>query len=239
MPLVLSQKQVGEIRCSETVAPTLTGQANASARNHPLVLAVHENQRAEVRLSDKMNSITNPGGKPGQGNPVILQDAFRISSDASNVMRSSNPYTGIKKADIRPTLDTVDPSPSKAQGGIAIVTTGSNQHLMTTETYCLAENTIGRQPHNGGNGNGFQKDLSYTLNATGVHGVKTEARVRKLTPIECERLQGFTDNYTRIPWKGKSAEECPDSPRYKAIGNSWCVPCVRWIGERIKKELEK
>lgn len=68
---------------------------------------------------------------------------------------------------------------------------------------------------------------------------QTQARVRKLTPRECERLQGFPDDHTRIPWKGKSAEECPDSPRYKAIGNSWCIPCVRWIGERIQKELEK
>lgn len=67
----------------------------------------------------------------------------------------------------------------------------------------------------------------------------TQARVRKLTPVETERLQGFEDNYTRIPWKGKSADECPDSPRYKAIGNSWCVPCVHWIGKRIQKELDK
>ena len=66
--------------------------------------------------------------------------------------------------------------------------------------------------------------------------VKT-MRVRKLTPIECERLQGFPDNYTRIPYRGKSEEDCPDSPRYKAIGNSWAVPVVRWIGKRIVKQL--
>ena len=46
-------------------------------------------------------------------------------------------------------------------------------------------------------------------------------------------------DYTKIPYRGKSADDCPDSPRYKAIGNSWCVPCVMWIGQRIKKELEK
>lgn len=54
----------------------------------------------------------------------------------------------------------------------------------------------------------------------------------------CERLQGFPDNWTRIPYRGKSAENCPDSPRYRAIGNSWAVPCVRWIGERIQKQFE-
>jgi DNA (cytosine-5)-methyltransferase 1 len=57
--------------------------------------------------------------------------------------------------------------------------------------------------------------------------------VRRLTPVECERLQGFPDGYTNIPWRKK--DESPDGPRYKALGNSWAVPNVRWIGERIAK----
>lgn len=57
--------------------------------------------------------------------------------------------------------------------------------------------------------------------------------VRRLTPLECERLQGFPDGHTLIGWKGKPAEECPDGPRYKAIGNSMAVPVMRWIGKRI------
>ena len=59
--------------------------------------------------------------------------------------------------------------------------------------------------------------------------------IRRLTPLECERLQGFLDNYTQIEWRGKPAEQCPDSLRYKAIGNSMAVPVMRWIGERIKR----
>ena len=59
--------------------------------------------------------------------------------------------------------------------------------------------------------------------------------IRRLTPLECERLQGFLDNYTQIEWRGKPAEQCPDTPRYKAIGNSMAVPVMRWIGERIKR----
>lgn len=113
--------------------------------------------------------------------------------------------------------------------------------LKTTTVPCfaLAENAIGRQPQNGGNGNGFSQGVSYTLNATGVHGVSFEGCVRRLTPIECERLQGFPDNYTQIPYRGKSVEKCPDAPRYKAIGNSWPVPVIKWIGRRITKELEE
>lgn len=57
--------------------------------------------------------------------------------------------------------------------------------------------------------------------------------VRRLTPRECERLQGFPDDWTRIAYRGKTADECPDGPRYKAIGNSMAVPVMRWIGERI------
>jgi DNA (cytosine-5)-methyltransferase 1 len=197
----------------------------------------------------------------------------------------------------------------------------------------LAENTIGRQPLNGGNGTGFTEGgPMYTLNATGVHGVAygfepgiakregnpsrfvengaptlranmgdnqtavamavdvynqaidgdvtatlTEAcggtntsgpkviaptltasnnpsrspqstevtnqvasvyaasmAVRRLTPIECERLQGFPDNHTMIPWRKKPAEDCPDGPRYKAMGNSMAVPVMNWIGKRIQ-----
>lgn len=61
--------------------------------------------------------------------------------------------------------------------------------------------------------------------------------VRRLTPTECERLQGFPDSYTKIPWRNKPAEECPDGPRYKSLGNSWAVPVVHWIGKRIDLKL--
>jgi DNA (cytosine-5)-methyltransferase 1 len=57
--------------------------------------------------------------------------------------------------------------------------------------------------------------------------------VRRLTPRECERLQGFPDDWTLIPWRGKAADQCPDGPRYKALGNSMACNCMAWIGERI------
>jgi DNA (cytosine-5)-methyltransferase 1 len=130
--------------------------------------------------------------------------------------------------------------------------------------FALAENTIGRQPLNGGNGTGFTEGgPMYTLNATGVHGVAVDVynhavdgdvtatltsacggtntsgpklmqnmAVRRLTPIECERLQGFPDNHTNIPWRKK--DESPDGPRYKAMGNSMAVPVMHWIGKQIQ-----
>lgn len=102
----------------------------------------------------------------------------------------------------------------------------------------IAGNTIGRQPTTGGNGPWFDTTgVSYTLTATDMHGVCDKAIVRKLTPVECERLQGFPDNWTKVPYRGKSADDCPDSPRYKAIGNSMAVPVMRWIGKRLRDKV--
>lgn len=91
----------------------------------------------------------------------------------------------------------------------------------------------------------LQGDTTPTLTArmgTGGNNIPcvyTPPIVRKLTPTECERLQGFPDDWTKIPYRNKPAEQCPDSPRYKAIGNSMAVPCMRWIGLRIKEYLKK
>ena len=91
-------------------------------------------------------------------------------------------------------------------------------------------------------GIGYAEEQSPTLTSASsgtnlapavMHGVA----VRRITPIECERLQGFPDNHTLIGWRGKDADECPDGPRYKAIGNSMAVPVMRWIGERIAAAL--
>lgn len=75
-------------------------------------------------------------------------------------------------------------------------------------------------------------DMSHCIDRNGV-GLATEDVVRKLTPEECERLQGMPTGHTRIPWNGKPKEECPISHRYKAIGNAFTVNVVRWIGKRI------
>lgn len=81
-------------------------------------------------------------------------------------------------------------------------------------------------------------ELAFPLRADDGSGnrqaLQHAMQVRRLTPVECERLQGFPDGYTAIPWRGKPASECPDGPRYKALGNSWAVPVVRWIGRRIQ-----
>jgi DNA (cytosine-5)-methyltransferase 1 len=66
-----------------------------------------------------------------------------------------------------------------------------------------------------------------------IGAVMHSMAIRRLTPKECERLQGFPDDWTKIPYRNKEADQCPDGPRYKACGNSMAVPVMRWIGERI------
>ena len=94
----------------------------------------------------------------------------------------------------------------------------------------------------------FGGDVARTLSARhdsspcadrGMDVVASAMAVRRLTPVECERLQGFPDAYTMIPWRNKPASDCPDGPRYKALGNSMAVPCMRWIGNRVALHLKE
>ena len=79
-------------------------------------------------------------------------------------------------------------------------------------------------------------DTSPTLSATKQPTLSTRNLVRRLTPVECERLQGFEDGWTDVPYRGR--EHASDSPRYKALGNSMAVPVMAWIGRRIQQTEE-
>jgi DNA (cytosine-5)-methyltransferase 1 len=111
---------------------------------------------------------------------------------------------------------------------------------------------LSRLPHQGASAERFLHDLRRACEGLGLlrealsavqEAWRSERRqkeparlgwaVRRLTPVEAERLQGFPDNFTQIPWRGKPAEQCPDGPRYKALGNSMAVNVMRWIGQRI------
>lgn len=172
-------------------------------------------------------------GTGGNNVPIVLMD------QGGDVMNIEHDKVGTLRAQTHGHVPIV----LSENGTDRAVCVDKTPPLKTTTIPCfaLAENTIGRKPQNGGNGSGIGKDgqPQNTLSATHCHAVCFDGCVRRLTPIECERLQGFPDNYTQIPYRGKPAENCPDAPRYKAIGNSWPVPVIRWIGRRITKELEE
>ena len=111
-------------------------------------------------------------------------------------------------------------------GGRAGVGVGAVAHAI--QAGALREN-----PESGPDGVGVQADIAYTLEARAE--VQAAWAVRRLTPTECARLQGFPDNHCRIPWRGKPAELCPDGPQYKAYGNSMAVNAMRWLGQRIQQ----
>ena len=274
VPLVLSDNariynthlSYGGVK-EESVCKTLTAQMD-NQTDMPLVLSENGSDRTvRVGITPPLKTTTPCHCLTGRESADAA--VFRICSYESNSMKSSNPNSGVFETDISPTLDVSVPTPAKGQGGLCIVSKNE-----TAQCYCLAENTIGREPKNGGNGLGVSEDIGFTLNATGAHGVLApcyclndhggeridveldrtctlraethrheqivvnSSRVRRLTPVECERLQGFPDNWTQIPYRGKTEESCPDAPRYKAIGNSWAVPVVRWLGQRIKDRME-
>lgn len=114
----------------------------------------------------------------------------------------------------------------------------SNANSGQPPAICIQHASIGRHDDAGPQGKGWQEDVAFTMDSrASADAVQFGAQVRRLMPVECERLQGFPDNHTLISWRGKVATECPDGPRYRAIGNSMAVPVMRWIGERIAAAL--
>ena len=100
------------------------------------------------------------------------------------------------------------------------------------EPVAFAANQRGEVRLQGGDGD-VVGAIPATQSGKQVQGVAQGYAVRRLTPRECERLMGFPDDWTRVPYRGRTAEECPDTPRYRAIGNSMAVPVMAWIGERM------
>ena len=116
---------------------------------------------------------------------------------------------------------------TKPMNDIAPNLTSADRHAMAFQ-----QNTRDEVRYINGDG-----QIAGALSANGgmkqTNYLQSDMQVRRLTPRETERLQGFPDNYTQIPWRNKAPEDCPDGPRYKAMGNSMAVPVMRWIGERI------
>ncbi|URD40687.1 DNA cytosine methyltransferase [Pseudomonas sp. BYT-5] len=218
----------------------LQGMAHTLGRNsgqENAVLAFAENSRAEVRLEggdgQVVGALSAGGGKPGQGQPCI---AFSCKDHGADV------------GDIAPTLRAMGHGASHPNAGVqvAVCITGEITHTLKAEGFDASEDGTGRgQPIVSCREvaqtltSSYGKQVDSTDSAKGPNVVSQPGSVRRLTPRECEWLQGFPGDHTRIPYRGKPADECPDGPRYKAIGNSKAVFVVRWIGRRIQQQLER
>lgn len=97
----------------------------------------------------------------------------------------------------------------------------------------------GKKKEGGGGAGAIWSDKPYALTTETDQWLHNDMTVRRLSPKECERLQGFPDDWTKIPWKKKGVDECPDGLRYRACGNSMAVCVMSWIGKRLKNVDER
>lgn len=242
----------GTIGYGETAAPTLKGSPSGNCM--PSILCINDQGGKVMGCSENITGTLRAQEHGHQ--PLILRPAEPKVYENHGI---DGRYTG--PHDVAPTMS--------ARYG----TGGNNIPLVQQEeVICIAGNAIDRQPQNGGNGMGWQKDVSYTLTATDKHAVmepyqetigtlcygdekgvgnqyvsqdkciiageiSEEERsvinlVRRLVPLECERLQGFPDGWTDIP--GAS-----DSARYKALGNSVAIPCVMFLMQGIRYVVDR
>lgn len=244
-PSLRAQAQSSHRADSEAfiVAGTLqvNGKAAGSATQQDAesgLLVVHGTQDPGVSSSTAFAL----GRNHGQENAILAFSCKDHDADAGS---------------IAPTLRAMNHSRSHANAGgqVAVCITGDITHTLKAEGFDGSEDGTGRgqpivthsiqagalrtNPESGPDGVGVKADHAYTLEARAeVQAVQAGSAVRRLIPRECERLQGMPDDYTLIPWRGKPAEDCPDGPRYKAIGNSKAVTVVRWIGLRILRQLK-
>jgi len=197
-------------------------------------------------------------GKPGDPCPTLTKGdkhaiAFSFDSLSSNSMKSKNPISGCNQVDLARSLDTsrgLDPTCN--QGGMAVLYENHPNDSRVTGPHDVAPSCVSRYGTGGGNVplvqeavavdtyNHALQEKAVPIRSTasdichgGVINPADRMAVRRLSPRECERLQGFNDDHTLIPWRNKPADQCPDGPRYKALGNSMAVPCMAWIGKRI------
>ncbi len=296
VPMVLGSTKPNAEIC-EDVSPTLTASAGSGGGNAPLLF---DNHRRDCRYDGPLDvapTLMRHLGTGGNNSPLVATPTvYSLDAKGSNSMKSPNPFSGCRETELARTLDTSNPDPSKNQGGIAILQ--ESQEENPEPSICIAGNIIGREVEHGGNGFGFQEEISYTLTGADRHAVLpyqevvgalmcrdckgvndryVEANkcvidgsyqetvgalcssddkginnqyvsqdkcvidqqptinrklIRRLTPLECERLQGFPDHWTEIP-------KCSDSARYKALGNSVAVPCVDFVLRGVAWVLQK
>lgn len=200
--------------------PTETMYTLTSADRHAVAFA--QNTRDEVRYVGGDGQIAgalaaSPGMK--QTTYVAQSKAYSFDSLASNSMKSTNPESGCREVDLSKTIDTLGVNPTANQGGIAVAQPATAFKVRSGSG-------------DGGKGYLGKEETAYTVKGVDDQRLFADMQVRRLTPVECERLQGFPDNYTDIRPNDK---DTPDGPRYKALGNSMAVPVMRFIGEQIER----
>ena len=233
-------------------AEIISGLSPTLNCNHeqPIVFENHPNDSRVKEMGDVCSTVSSRWGSGGGNVPFCLHGtqspctsdiAFAQGRIGCGIGNPGDPAPNLSKGHHHAVA--FEPGISSREGGnnrfVSELTPtlrkemGDNQIAVayeTTNAKAFQQNTRDEVRYIGGNGD-------HVGVITAEAGMKQQnyihqaMQVRRLTPTECERLQGFPDGYTNIPWRGK--QEAPDGPRYKALGNSMAVPVMRWIGERI------
>jgi DNA (cytosine-5)-methyltransferase 1 len=170
----------------------------------------HANGGGQVAVCFDTTQVTS---KTNRSNPQEGDPCHPLASEAhapAIAFRASG-QEGFTPSEIAPPITSTD---GGGAGVPTIAFQSSQSGVREVETHATLDSNNGSRRHN---------------------GILQQMAVRRLTPTECERLQGFPDNYTLVQHNGKSAA---DGPRYKALGNSMARPCLEWLGKRIKAQLE-
>lgn len=232
------------------VAPTLDGSYGDKWTGDQYCFRdgffVYENHAQDSRvreMGDVCSTVSAKYGTGGGNTPIVVftqNDAGRDASiDVAPTLRSGHGGGAVNQCvclpvDIRNAIRQSDNDVTgKGWGDVGdpmyTLTAGGN-----TPGVCYIQGDIAAGRRGAQHGMGVCEDVSFSLLTSSPHCVAYNYVVRRLTPRECERLQGFPDDWTLIPWRGKPAADCPDSHRYKAVGNSMAVPVMWYIGRRIQ-----
>ena len=207
-------------------------------------VAVYENHPSDSRvteLGDISSTVRARWGTGGGNLPMVSQplsydmkqhhnpqpsETVQLTTNNCATVRGDTPL-------VQPIAFTTEQTPKFNDDQALTLTKSESKH-----NQCVAQpvHCVDMGGNKGLNGGGILKELSQPLGTNESHAIQVSMAVRRLTPTECERLQGFPDGYTNIPWR--KAAESPDGPRYKALGNSWAVPVVAWIGQRIQDQIK-
>jgi DNA (cytosine-5)-methyltransferase 1 len=195
-------------------------------------LAPHLDEYTPVAIPFDTTQITSPSNysRPKEGDPrhplaaAAHPPAVAYPLDLRNAGRDPEKHDAVNRQ------------------GVGVGEDGDPMHTLSTAFVPGVAVSVALRGREGGGTAELGDEIGNTLRASTGGGDKphvlTSMAVRRLTPVECERLQGFPDGHTAIPWRGKPAADCPDGPRYKALDNSMAVPVMAWIGRRIAAALE-
>jgi DNA (cytosine-5)-methyltransferase 1 len=220
-------------------APTLT-----KGDKHAVLYENHPNDSRVTGPHDVAPSCVSRYGTGG-GNVPLVQEAIAFEpgiatreGSESRFVKELSPTLrkemGDNQVAVAFPIDTQNMTEGHASGGKghgndgdpSFTLTKGHSHAVAVDTYnhAIQEKAVP-----------IRSAASDVCHTGGVINPADRMAVRRLTPRECERLQGFPDDHTMISWRNKPADQCPDGPRYKALGNSMAVPCMAWIGKRIAK----